>query len=162
MSELIGAVGLGHRLDALKTPQMRERALRTLALSVTEEAKQRAPRRTGNLARTIRVRTVTAREAVVVASANYAPFVEYGTGIYGPTGQRIRPKAKKVLAWRTGAVRLSGRSRTRNGQQLAGWAFARSVKGSPARPFMGPGAKAALAKVNRLVDDVIAAWNGAA
>jgi hypothetical protein len=26
-------------------------------------------------------------------------FLRYGTGIYGPTGQRIRPKTKKALFW---------------------------------------------------------------
>jgi len=36
---------------------------------------------------------------MVRSSAKYTPFVNDGTGIYGPKGQRIRPKNKKVLAF---------------------------------------------------------------
>lgn len=37
--------------------------------------------------------------AVMGSGVNYTPFVEHGTGIYGPRGQRIRPRSAKALAW---------------------------------------------------------------
>ena len=97
----------------------------------------------------------------MVARASYARYIEAGTGIYGPRKRPIVPRTKKMLAWRTGAVTLSGRSRVKGGKEIAGWAFARSVKGRKATPFLLPGAKDALAK-NGLADVVVELWNGAA
>lgn len=36
---------------------------------------------------------------MVRSSAKYTPFVNDGTGIYGPKGQKIRPRTKKALAF---------------------------------------------------------------
>lgn len=37
---------------------------------------------------------------LVRSPQKYTPFVNDGTGIYGPKGQRIRPKNKKALAFK--------------------------------------------------------------
>jgi hypothetical protein len=47
---------------------------------------------------------------------NYPRWLQEGTGVFGPTGQRIFPKNKKALAWEGHVVR--------------------SIKGSPARRFL--------------------------
>jgi hypothetical protein len=38
-------------------------------------------------------------QSKVFSSAIYTPFVNYGTGIYGPRGRKIYPKTKKFLAF---------------------------------------------------------------
>jgi phage gpG-like protein len=53
---------------------------------------------------------------------NYPRWLQEGTGIYGPTGKEIFPKNKKALAW-GGPVKEGGH-------------VVRSIKGSPARPFL--------------------------
>lgn len=59
---------------------------------------------------------------LVIADAPYAAFVESGTGIYGPTGQPIRPKNGKFLVFETSE----------------GTVFAKEVSGRRATPFMAP------------------------
>jgi hypothetical protein len=49
----------------------------------------------------------------------YAPFVEFGTGVYGPTGSRIYPTNKRALA-----------------NVKGGWGPFRSIAGQKANPFM--------------------------
>lgn len=53
-------------------------------------------------------------------NVSYAGWVEQGTGIYGPYHTPIRPKTKKVMAWKRGGV----------------WHFAREVKGVRPRWYM--------------------------
>jgi hypothetical protein len=60
-------------------------------------------------------------------TVDYALFVMKGTGIYGPTGQRIKPKTAKLLAFRI------------DGQLV----FAKSVRGQRAQPFLVEALKAA-------------------
>lgn len=155
--------GLDKLQRRLKAIQDGKEILGALALDTVRYAKEetRPFRKTGNLGRTINVGRVTARDAYVIAHANYAVFVEKGTGIYGPRHRRITPKTAKVLAWRTGAVTLGGRSRVKGGKELAGWAFATSVRGRKATPFMEPGARRAAEK-NGMKDVVITLWNKAA
>jgi hypothetical protein len=42
----------------------------------------------------------------VGTNVHYGPYLEYGTGKYGPKGQpyEIKPKTKKALAWKSGSV----------------------------------------------------------
>lgn len=70
-------------------------------------------KRTGTLGRSITVSqpqaTGNALYVEVGTNIPYARYVEEGTGIYGPKGQKIKPKSAKVLAWRsTGAGLFSG------------------------------------------------------
>jgi hypothetical protein len=66
------------------------------------------PRRTGKLARSTVAQVVNGLEeprieirqgAQTPEGLFYGIFVREGTGIYGPTGQRIYPKTKKALSW---------------------------------------------------------------
>jgi hypothetical protein len=132
--------------------------LRKLQSDTALEAKRLVPRKTTTLARSIKPGYLTDTEALVKATAAYAAYVEIGTGIYGPKRKPIVPRNANVLAWRTGKVTLAGKSRVKGGKELAGWAFARSVKGRPATPYLVPGAKKAVEK-NGLRDVVIELWN---
>lgn len=69
-------------------------------------------RRTGTLGRSIAVSEVQSSGqglfVEVGTNKHYAPYVEYGTGIYGPKGREIVPKTAKALAWRALAARMYG------------------------------------------------------
>lgn len=105
--------------------------------------------RTGQLSQGYKVAgpKFTARSAYAELYNNvkHARFVEEGTGIYGPRGQRIRPRRPNgVLAWPAGGnIRLaSGAAIRRRGafkrgvikvtRKNANMIFARSVRGIPA------------------------------
>lgn len=66
--------------------------------------------------------TVEGKTCRVGTNLFYAPYVEYGTGLFGPAGQRIYPRHSKALHWFD-----------RDGEH-----FAKSVKGMKPRPFMHP------------------------
>lgn len=82
---------------------------------------------------------------VVTATAKYSPFVEYGTGLYGPKHELINPG--KVMRWAAGSSGPGGNLRA-TGSPRAGtpgdFVFARSTKGMHPHPFMQPGADAAV------------------
>lgn len=158
MATVQGLAALERRLRAIGDTKA---ALRALQIATVSEAQARVPRKTGHLQRSIRPGRVTDDHAIVNVKAPYARYVEEGTGIYGPRHQKIVPKKASVLAWRTGQTRLSGRSRTSGGTETAGWAFARSVRGRKATPYLIPGAKAAVSK-GKLKDAIVARWNSAA
>lgn len=56
----------------------------------------------------------------VGTNVRYARWLQEGTGIYGPSGEPIRPKNGKVLSFMLGNRRV----------------FAKSVKGTPPRPYL--------------------------
>jgi hypothetical protein len=172
MSTVEGVTGLQRRLAAISDPRM---YLGTVAVQAVAEAKKLAQpfSKSNNLSASIRIGTITDTSAQILAGGQfgvgYARFVEFGTGIYGPRKRRIVPRNKPFMAWRvdtTGGVpggaqlRLTGSSRTRKGQGIAGWAYARSTRGRPATPYLIPGARAALAEAG-LTEKVIITWNGA-
>ena len=128
--------------------------MRDLALIVTAEAKREAPRRTGNLARSIQIGSVSATRAEVRATANYAAFVEMGTRAH-----IIRPRQRKALRWAPrGQTRLSGTPK--KGAQAI---FAKRVNhpGTRAHPFMAPAIRVA-ARAAGLMAHIVKAWNDAA
>jgi hypothetical protein len=135
-----GLPQLRRRMDALDDlgPFMRD-----LALSAVAEEKKLAPVKTGNLRRSIHVGRVTDREAEVIAGAEYAAHVEFGTRAH-----EIRPRSRKALRWKDG-------SRTR---------FAKVVRhpGTKAQPFMISGAERAIAGAKGLREAIINRWNNAA
>lgn len=147
-----GIPELQTRLDRLK-PSIP--LMHTLGLAVIAQQKLAAKpfRKTSNLEHSIHVGSITATSVDTVAGANYALFVERGTGIYGPSGQPIRPKRGKFLRWESGGSRRTGRGK---GSTVH---FARNVKGRKATPFMLPGARAALAGFG-LRDTIVRLWNG--
>lgn len=146
MSSLKGDDQLRARLKAIGEPKA---ILGQVALLGVSEAKKLAPVRTGNLRRTIRVGSVTAKSASVIAGGTkgvgYAYYVETGTGIYG-SGDYIRPKRARMLSWKT-----------RGGGRV----FARKVRGRKATPYLVPGVRAALQRAG-LKGIIVDAWNRAA
>ena len=157
MSKLVGGEGLHRRLLAIKD---RHGLLKELQIRSVAESKKLVPRKTGNLGRSIVPGAILGDSAWVHANANYAAFVELGTGPHD-----IKPVRARMLAWpdvKNGAsTRLSGRARTRGGQRQGPFAFAKLVHhpGTKAQPFLMPGAKAAVGSVGR--DFIIDRWNKA-
>lgn len=161
MADMQGYGQLQKRLHAIGQPGV----MGMLANAVVREQKLLAMgfRKTGNLEHGIVIANVSETSAIIESRAAYSGFVEGGTGLYGPKHQKITPKAAKALRWAVGGsskVRLSGSSRTSKGVALAGYAFARSVKGRPATPFFFPGARLALSKAG--VASIVEHWNSAA
>jgi hypothetical protein len=145
-----------------------EVVVRDIIIHGVAEAKHEVPRKTGNLGRTIRPGRITATSGELLAGGiqrvGYAGWVERGTGVYGPRHRPIVPVKAKVLAWRTapagGSLRLTGSSRVKGGKQTAGWAFAKSVRGRPATPYLRPGLQKAVDTAG--VQSIVTLWNGAA
>jgi HK97 gp10 family phage protein len=92
---------------------------------VEREARRLAPKRTGELQRSINGTTVRRGKKIVgrvEATAPHARFVHEGTGLYGPKKQLIFPKRARVLSWVDPA----------SNQRV----FARYVRGMRPRPFL--------------------------
>lgn len=129
-----GLSQLFSRFEAIKPDR---KFMGRLGLIAVAEQKKLVPRKTGNLARSIGIRSLTDTSVETVATANYAAFVEFGTRAH-----TIVPVRAKVLSWAIGSgKRLSGTAR-----KGAPRAFARRVRhpGTKAQPFMVPGAVAAI------------------
>lgn len=85
---------------------------------------------------TMEVRVTTAGPVVRIGSnLDYARYVHEGTGIYGPRHMPITPVTASVLRWPIKNNSGTGRRRFAGGQTAA-FAYARSVKGTPPRPFL--------------------------
>ena len=159
MTGLQGADDLWNRLDDLRTGKAHRRVLGQFGLLVVQRAQEKVPRKTGNLARTIRVSEVdeVGQRIRVVAGGTtqvgYAADVEFGTRPHV-----IMPVRRKVLAW-GGARRLSGSLRTGASPEF----FAKRVNhpGTRPRPYLRPAASEALKEVG-LADAVVSVWNEAA
>lgn len=158
---LKGEQQLMARLRAIGDTQV---LLRRIQIRGVAEAKARVPRRTGNLARTIRVGPVSKDSAQVLAGGEskvgYAAAVEQGSKPHV-----IRPKAGRsgknghapMLAW-GGNRRLSGNLRSGSGATN----FAAEVHhpGTKPHPYLVPGLQAAADEEG--VQGIVALWNGAA
>ena len=89
--ELNGIEGVLDRLDSLTDATKYEAALKQAVALVERAAKQNAPKGTGELRRSITSRIDTGNgeiKGVVFTPLEYAPYVEYGTGIYAEEGGR--------------------------------------------------------------------------
>lgn len=133
----IGAVG------KMLSGQNLLRAVRSGALLVEKDAKEKCPKKTGTLARSIHTEgeIYTGDHVSVQVGTDskpphgYGAYVEFGTGIYGTgpgaSGQPIVivPVNKKALRWRVGPKGKGG-----------SYAFAKRVliKGMKAKPFLRP------------------------
>jgi hypothetical protein len=170
--ELRGSDDLMARLEGLRDGTASRQVLGRFGLLAVQRAKERVPRKTGNLDRTIRVGEldVQAQRVTIVAggtgrvganqygvhsrgAVGYARFVEFGTRPHV-----IRPKTKKALAW-GGTRRLSGE--LRKGSKATNFARVVNHPGTRAKPYLRPGAEQALAEVG-LADVVVSVWNDAA
>lgn len=115
-------------------------------IRVQTEAKRLCPVDNGTLRNSIAYEIrVTANGFVgrVGSNLKYARWRHDGTGIYGPHGTRIVPRTASVLRFPTRgttSVRRSsvpGRGSVRTKSQApTGFAFARSVRGTPGVPFL--------------------------
>lgn len=75
------------RLEELEDTTNVEAALGTACALVEAAAKQKAPKGTGELRRSITSK-VENLEGVVYTPLEYAPYVEYGTGLFAENGGR--------------------------------------------------------------------------
>lgn len=126
----VEVVGLDSLLADVRRAGGNAKPLVTAALSnaagkIQSTAREKAPHRTGNLQRSI-LKEISYPEATVSVNEKYGLWVEQGTGLYGPRGQRITPRSAKVLAWSTDG----------------GMAFARWTRGMRARPYFKPAIEA--------------------
>lgn len=79
--EFEGAEKLIARLDKMSDEVAFKKNLETAALLVERSAKQKAPKDTGALRRSITSR-VEGLEGIVYTPLEYAPYIEYGTGLF--------------------------------------------------------------------------------
>ncbi len=85
------------KLDDLVDIQKIEKAVSRAALLVEAEAKKKAPRDNGDLARSITSKVETSGNEVtgtVFTPLFYAPYVEYGTGLFAEDGD-----GRKDVPW---------------------------------------------------------------
>lgn len=164
---LRGADDLMRRFEALRSGKASRQVLGQFGLLAVQRAKERVPRKTGNLDRTIRVSEVDEQRQSVRVSAGgtravgYAYLVEHGTRPHVITpkpGRRGRNGRPAALAW-GGPRRLSGS--LRSGARPTNFARRVNHPGTRAKPFLRPGAEQALRDVG-LSDAVISVWNAAA
>lgn len=80
-----------------------------------------------------------ALRGIVDITAKYAQYVIEGTGVYGPTGQPIKPKSKKALAF------------IYKGQPVV----VRSVRGSKPNPFQEEALKEGESKIMELLEGFV-------
>jgi hypothetical protein len=105
------------------------------------QCRSTAPADTGRLRASHRQELVVHASLLLVgrvySTAPYAGYVNRGTGIYGPSGAPITPKAAKVLVFHAGRMigplRVGEKHAAPSQRDLV---FAMQVKGSPANPYM--------------------------
>ena len=87
--ELQGLEDILQRLDNIADIQKLNLALGRACALVERSAKQKAPKDTGELRRSISSK-VENLEGVVFTPLEYAPYVEYGTGLFAENGGRTQ------------------------------------------------------------------------
>ncbi|GAB4514033.1 MAG: hypothetical protein Kow0047_25750 [Anaerolineae bacterium] len=133
------------------------RYVRSKAAKYPPQNPQSTYRRTGTLSRSMAISRprFEGRRAYIEVGTNvpYARYVEFGTGIYGPKKQPIRPVRARALAWHvtgsrigragnlprlliaSGVTRRRGRTARYRPRDIY-LVFARSVRGFPGWHFM--------------------------
>ena len=173
MAEMIqGYASLQRRIAAIKGPVLGKDIMNTLGHATVNEAGNIVHVKTGNLRRTIHLAEVTESSARVVASANYAADVEFGTKAHD-----ITPNAKMALAFASQGItserfgagakltfRLSGALSAASMKKYGNAAFIVVKKvhhpGTKPYPFLRPSAEKAITSAG-LTDRIVAAWNKA-
>ena len=79
--EFEGAEKLMARFDKMSDEAALKKSLETAALLVERSAREKAPKDTGALRRSIRSK-VEGLEGIVYTPLEYAPYIEYGTGLF--------------------------------------------------------------------------------
>ena len=85
--EIVGLDGVIDNLDALLDTEKVNAALKKACAFVERTAKQKAPKGNGDLRRSITSK-VEGLEGIVYTPLEYAPYVEYGTGLFAEEGGR--------------------------------------------------------------------------
>ena len=91
MIELQGADELITKLEKFANAENIESAIKQSCLLVERDAKEKAPKGNGELRRSITSKVETSEEnveGVVYTPLFYAPYVEYGTGLYAEENGR--------------------------------------------------------------------------
>ena len=91
MIKINGLEGLEERLEELIDINNAEQALQKACALVEREAKKKAPKGTGELRRSIASKIETndgELQGIVYTPLEYAPYVEYGTGLFAEEGGR--------------------------------------------------------------------------
>lgn len=78
---------INERLDSMMDDKAIDAAIGKACALVERSAKEKAPKDTGALRRSITSR-VDSKEGVVFTPLEYAPYVEYGTGLFAESGGR--------------------------------------------------------------------------
>ena len=90
--EIEGLEVILERLEGLADPQQYKAAMGRACALVERSAKQKAPKDTGALRRSI-TSTVTVDNSgvvgIVFTPLEYAPYIEYGTGLFAEKGGRM-------------------------------------------------------------------------
>lgn len=154
-----GFDALDRRFAALASGKATKLLLGQLGDKAVTHAWLLAPRKTGNLKRTIRVDDVDTVNQTVRVVAGGMDIVGYAADVeFGTRPHIIRPVHGKPLAW-GGTRRLSGS--LRKGAKPDHFAWMVRHPGTKAKPYLVPGAKAALHEVG-LDTTVVRVWNEAA
>lgn len=77
-----------NRLDTLVDTSRLESLLGTACALVERSAKEKAPKGTGELRRSITSK-VENQQGIIYTPLEYAPYVEYGTGLFAEKGGRV-------------------------------------------------------------------------
>lgn len=103
-----------------------ERTTNAVHIAILRETPVLTGAMVGTISRDIRVAPGRSVTGVVQSHDEAALWVQQGTGVYGPTAQRITPRRARVLRW---PDRRAG----------SGWVYRESVAGQEANPFMWRG-----------------------
>jgi HK97 gp10 family phage protein len=85
--EIQGLDNILEKLEKLSNPQNLEASLGKACAIVEASAKQKAPKDNGDLRRSIASK-VEGESGIVYTPLEYAPYVEYGTGLFAEGGGR--------------------------------------------------------------------------
>lgn len=111
-------------------PGVLSRATRKTAVYGKQIIIRDTPRKTGQARRSWGIERVNENTWKIIANKNaaekYVPYLNFGTGIYGPKGIPITPKVKKYLVFPV-----------IKGNTVKGWVTAKSVKGIRAYNMIG-------------------------
>lgn len=126
----------------LQIRRVPELAIRAGAIELQTRIRTDLPKKTVALSRSVMIRFERPAGGEFIArigsSLEYAPYVEYGTGIYGPKGKPIVPVTARALAWPGRPIYAT--SATKSGRTMVAkkadvnMIVRRSVKGMKPRP----------------------------
>jgi hypothetical protein len=156
-----------------------ERKMTDAIREVEGEVRRRAPFRTGHLRRSITSRVFVQAGKIyglVGTTTRYAPYLEMGTGLYGPRNRPIVPVRAQALRFPAGGsaslfaggrrrqgsagpgFRLSGARRAGSAGASARYVFARSVKGIHPRHFFRDSMQISEGRVRRHLAEIGPEW----